>query len=201
MDQIYRQHFKSALQTIVILMLTGISLTLLSGCDQSSRQIKDLQQEVWQNPDNPEAYIKLGTAHARQQQYDAAVDAYEKALSLDPDSGERVFPVLGAIAFNREEYEKALDYFRKSLEFSPEDSLRFYDMGNVYLKLERNEEAIDAYTRAIENSISFEEAYYNLAISYIRNDQKTEAEKIYAWLQERNNYLSVSLERHLFPDR
>ncbi len=183
------------------IMLLVVGATHLSGCDQSAKQIKDLQQEVWQNPDSPEAYIKLGTAHARQEQYDAAIDAYEKALSLDPDSGERVFPVLGAIAFNREEYEKALDYFHKSLAFSPEDSLRFYDMGNVYLKLEQNENAIEAYRKAIEFSVSFEEAYYNLAISYIRNGQKKEAEKIYSWLQERNNYLSVSLEGHLNPDK
>ena len=194
------RHLFTTLQTIVVIFLSGLAVLTSSGCDSASKELNNLQQAVWQHPEDPQAYIKLGNAYARQQQYDKAVDSYEKALALNPQSGMTVYPALGAAYFNQKQYAQALDYFKKSLEFAPDDSLRFYDIGNVYLQLEKCDLAIDAYLQAIENSNAFEEAHYNLAICYIRTGQKAKAQGIYAWLQDKNNYLAVSLERHLEKD-
>lgn len=194
------RHSFRTLPTIIILLLSSLTVPVLWGCDSASKELNDLQQAVWQNPEDPQAYIRLGNAYARQQQYDKAVDSYEKALALNPQSGMTVYPALGAAYFNRQQYNQALEYFKKSLEFSPDDSLRFYDIGNVYLQLEKCDLAIDAYLEAIANSTAFEEAHYNLAICYIRTGQKAKAQEIYAWLQDKNNYLAVSLERHLEKD-
>ncbi len=196
MIRTYRHHLQLLL-TSAVLLLTGFATMSFSGCDSASKKLNDLQQAVWQNPEDPQAYIKLGNEYARQQQYDKAVDSYEKALTLNPQSGMTVYPALGAAYFNQKQYTRALGYFEKSLEFSPDDSLRFYDIGNAYLQLEKCDLAIEAYLQAIANSTAFEEAYYNLAICYIRTGQKAKAEEIYAWLQDKNNYLAVTLERHL----
>ncbi|MBF0585699.1 tetratricopeptide repeat protein [Prosthecochloris sp. N3] len=194
------KHILPQKSAVLVLFLAGFSMMMLSGCDTSARRINELQQQVWQDPDNPEAYIRLAHARASQQQYDEAIESYQKALSLDPESGERVYPALGAIAFNRERYTEALGFFRKSLELSPRDSLRLYDIGNTYMNLEKYPEAAEAYRQAIENSVAFEEAHYNLAIAYIRSGRMAEAREIYSWLEEKNNYLAVSLERHLYPE-
>ncbi len=191
-----RHPFKPLL-TVVVIFLSGFAALASSGCDSAAKELNDLQQAVWQNPEDPQAYVRLGNAYARRQQYEKAVDSYEKALALNPQSGMTVYPALGAAYFNRKQYPEALEYFKKSLEFSPDDSLRFYDIGNVYLQLEKCDLAIDAYIQAIANSTAFEEAYYNLAICYIRTGQKAKAQEIYAWLQDKNNYLAVSLERHM----
>ncbi len=197
MIHIDRHLFKPLLLAVIVLLSSGAAVLTLPGCDPSSKEINDLQQAVWQNPEDSRAYIKLGNAYARQQQYDKATELYEKALSLNPQSGSTVYPALGAAYFNRKNYTQALEYFKKSLEYSPGDSLRFYDIGNVYLQLKKCDRAIEAYLQAIANSTAFEEAHYNLAICYIRTGQKAKAQEIYAWLQEKNNYLAVSLERHL----
>ncbi len=191
------RHSFATLPTITMLLLSLLTVPALWGCDPASKELNDLQQAVWQNPEDPQTYIRLGNAYARHQQFDKAVDSYEKALALNPQSGMTVYPALGAAYFNRQQYNEALEYFKKSLEFSPDDSLRFYDIGNVYLQLEKCDLAIDAYRKAIANSNAFEEAHYNLAICYIRTGQKEKAQEIYAWLQDKNNYLAVSLERHL----
>lgn len=197
MGYIDRHLFTSLLLIAAVFFMSGSAVLTLSGCDSSSKELNDLQQAVWQNPEDPQAYIRLGNAYARQQQYDQAVESYEKALSLNPQSGITVYPALGAAYFNRKKYTKALEYFKKSLEYSPDDSLRYYDIGNVYLQLKKCDLAIDAYLQAIANSTAFEEAHYNLAICYIRTGRKAKAQEIYAWLQDKNNYLAVSLERHL----
>ncbi|ANT65694.1 MULTISPECIES: tetratricopeptide repeat protein [Prosthecochloris] len=173
---------------------------LLSSCNNQKDGINELQQQVWQEPGNPDRHISLATAYARQGQSDEAFKAFAKALELDPERAQDIYPAMGAMAFNRGDFETALDYFSRSLEFSPGDSLRLYDIGNVYFKLERYDDASAYYLQAIDNSTAFEEAYYNLAVSYIRTGRNDDALKIYAWLQEKNNYLSVSLERHLYPE-
>lgn len=173
---------------------------LLSSCSNQKDGINELQQQVWQEPGNPERHIRLATAYARQGQSDEAFKSFEKALELDPETAQDIYPAMGALAFNQGDFETALEYFSKSLEYSPGDSLRLYDIGNVFFKLERYDEASAYYLKAIDNSSAFEEAYYNLAVSHIRSGRKDEALKIYAWLQEKNNYLSVSLERHLYPE-
>ena len=186
-----------ALLRIAVILFSSLAVLVTAGCDSASKELNELQQAVWRSPEDPQAYIRLGNAYARQKQYDKAVDSYEKALALNPRSGMTVYPALGAAYFNRKQYEQALGYFRKSLEFSPDDSLRHYDIGNVYLQLDKYDLAIEAYLEAIANSTAFEEAYYNLAICYIRTGQRAKAREIYAWLQDKNNYLAVSLERHL----
>ena len=186
-----------ALLRITVILFSSLAVLVTAGCDSASKELNELQQAVWRSPEDPQAYIRLGNAYARQKQYDKAVDSYEKALALNPRSGMTVYPALGAAYFNRKQYEQALGYFRKSLEFSPDDSLRHYDIGNVYLQLDKYDLAIEAYLEAIANSTVFEEAYYNLAICYIRTGQRAKAREIYAWLQDKNNYLAVSLERHL----
>ena len=191
------QHFLQLTLSTAVILLSGFAIMTFSGCDTASKKLNDFQQAVWQNPEDPQAYIRLGNEYARQRQYEKAVDSYEKALALNPQSGITVYPALGAAYFNQKQYTRALDYFEKSLEFSPDDSLRFYDIGNAYLQLEKCNLAIEAYLQAIANSTAFEEAHYNLAICYIRTGQKAKAEEIYAWLQDKNNYLAVSLESHL----
>lgn len=186
--------FKPSVRTA---MLAACMTATLWGCDESAKEINDLQQAVWQNPDDAQNYVRLGNAYSRKQQYDDAVDAYEKALTLKPETGRSVYPALGAAYFNRQQYAQALDYFEKSLEYAPDDSLRHYDIGNVYLQMEKCDKAIDAYSKAIEHSEAFAEAYYNLAICYIRTNRREQAREILSWLQEKNNYLAVSLERHL----
>ncbi len=197
MVHIDRHPYTLPLLAAVVILLSGFGALTLSGCDSSSKELNELQQAVWQNPDDPQVYINLGNAYARQQKYDQAVESYEKALSLNPKSGMTVYPALGAAYFNRKQYSRALVYFQKSLEYAPDDSLRFYDIGNVYLQLQKCDLAIEAYLQAIENSTAFEEAHYNLAICYIRTGNNAKAREIYTWLQDKNNYLAVSLERHL----
>ncbi len=200
MMQTYRHPFTSLLLALCMIAASGVSLLTVSGCDSSARELNRLQQAVWKNPEDAQAYIKLGNAYARYQQYDKAVESYEKALLLNPKSGITVYPALGAAYFNRDQYGKALEYFKRSLEFSPDDSLRHYDIGNVYLQLNRCDLAIEAYRKAIENSVAFQEARYNLAVCYIRTGQRAKAEEIAVWLQEKNNYLAAALEHHLEND-
>jgi len=183
---------------LILLCFSG-----LAACGNKSDHIRELQQQVWQNPDDAEAYLRLGKGYARLQRFDEAVEAYRRAIALEPGLDE-AYSALGASLFNQKKFAEALPYIKKRVETAPDDSLRHFDLGNVYMNLKQYDNAVLSYRQAIDNSYSFDEAYYNLAVALARAGKSEDAWKIHTLLQQKNNYLAVSLERHLNdskPDR
>jgi tetratricopeptide (TPR) repeat protein len=175
-----------------LVMLTV--LILLTACKPN--EIEGLQQQVWKNPQDAKASLLLGKAYARNQRYTEASESFKKSLAINPELDEAIHS-LGAIAFNQKKYREAVTYFQQHLERSPKDSLRLYNLGNAYMQLKQFDKASALYNESIDNSESFMDAHYNLAVCYINTGHRKEAQAIYEWLLQKNNYLAVSLQKHL----
>jgi tetratricopeptide (TPR) repeat protein len=176
------------------MLLAG--LTMLTSCNRKENEINSLQQQVWKSPQNAKGYMLLGNAYARSKRYTEATAAYKSALAINPEFDDALH-ALGAVAFNQQHYPEALIYFQKHLERSPKDSLRLYDLGNVSMQLGQFDKAAKLYSEAIENSDAFTDAHYNLAVCYVHTGRMAEAQAIYEWLLVKNNYLALSLQKHL----
>ncbi|NTV06085.1 MAG: tetratricopeptide repeat protein [Chlorobiaceae bacterium] len=183
-------------RTCLFVFMLSAGLTMLTSCSSKQNEINNLQQQVWKNPQNANSYLLLGNAYARTKRYSEASTAYKRALAINPELDEALH-ALGAVAFNQKNYAEALKFFQKHLELSPKDSLRLYDLGNVSMQLGQFDKAAKLYSEAIENSDAFTDAHYNLAVCYIRTGRRAEAQAIYEWLLVKNNYLAVSLQKHL----
>lgn len=186
------------LRNTLLVLAALLCITWLSACQNKETRIRELQQLVWKNPEEARGYLNLGKEYARQQKFSEAITAYQRAITLEPGLDE-AYSAMGAAYFNQKNYPAALPWMQKRVQMAPDDSLRHFDLGNVYFQLERYDDAIASYHLAIENSYSFDEAWYTMAISQIRAGRMDEARKIHAWLQKKNNYLAVALERHLQP--
>lgn len=171
-------------------------ITALSACQNKEGKIRDLQQTVWKNPENARAYLNLGKEYSRQQKYTEAIDAYRRAIAIEPGLDE-AYSAMGAAYFNLKNYSAALPWMQRRVQMAPDDSLRHFDLGNVYYQLNRYDDAIGSYRQAIDNSYSFDEAWYTMAICQMKAGRMDEARKIHTWLEKKNNYLAVALERHL----
>lgn len=196
-----RQSPKPYRRTVALLrpLLILLCLAGLSACNTREARIKELQQEVWQHPEDARGYLNLGKEYARQQKYDDAISSYRRAIDLEPGLDE-AYSALGAAYFDKKEFNSALPWMQKRVDIAPDDSLRQFDLGNVYFQLNRYNDAVASYQKAIDNSYSFQEAYYSMAVCYIKLGKIEEARKIHKWLQAKNNYLAASLERHLQND-
>ena len=188
-----RQGFLRSLLRPLLLILC---LAGLSACQNKDTRIRDLQQTVWKNPEDARAYLNLGKEYSHQQKYTEAIEAYKRAITLEPGLDE-AYSAMGAAFFNQKNYAAALPWMMKRVEKAPDDSLRHFDLGNVYFQLKRYDDAIASYHKAIDNSYAFDEAWYTIAICQIRAGRMDEARKIDSLLQKKNNYLAVALERHL----
>lgn len=189
------RHLAALLRPLLMLLFVAG----LSACNNKEARINELQQAVWQNPENARGYLNLGKEYARQERYDDAIQAYRRAIELEPGLDE-AYSALGAAYFDKKEFNSALPWMQKRVAIAPDDSLRLFDLGNVYFQLNRYDDAIASYQKAIDNSYSFPEARYSMAVSYIKTGKIDEARKIHKWLQNKNTYLAVSLERHLQND-
>jgi Tfp pilus assembly protein PilF len=66
----------------------------------------------------PQSYLHLGRIFSASGQYDSAMDALQRALSLAPDSFDIVF-ALATLLFRHEQYQQACEYLLQALALQP----------------------------------------------------------------------------------
>lgn len=68
-------------------------------------------------------YKNMGDYRYRATQYDDALDAYQRAVKLNPSLGEDVYLKLGNIRYKRQEREEAVKCWERALELDPENTI------------------------------------------------------------------------------
>jgi tetratricopeptide (TPR) repeat protein len=96
-------------------------------------------------------YNKRGLAYERQEEYQKAIDEYNKAIELDPEYVNPYYN-LGNAYRDLKKYLKSIDNYTKAIELDPEFAWPYNNRGQVYERHEEYQKAIDDYTRAIEIS-------------------------------------------------
>ncbi|GAB4277534.1 MAG: hypothetical protein Kow0080_28590 [Candidatus Promineifilaceae bacterium] len=93
---------------------------------QFDRAIPILEKLTEQLPDNEMIWTNLGAAYlgnpvlARDAEQNRAIEAFEKALSLNPNAPHVAYN-LGLVHRDRREFEKAVHWFEKAIETNPRD--------------------------------------------------------------------------------
>ncbi len=82
-------------------------------------RMASLQREVERDPENPDLLTQLGNLHYDRQEWDRAIQLYEKARRKAPKNAA-LLSDLGAAHRNRGEFKLAVSYFRKAREANPE---------------------------------------------------------------------------------
>ena len=134
------------------------------------------------NPNgNPSAVLGLGKVYARQERWDDAITAVEKAIEIQVDNTEAHYQ-LAQIYIKRGEKKKAasaMAFFKVLRQTDPllqeaeiwvkrypDDARGYNNLGIVYLARRRSEDAIVSYKRAISLAPNLATAHYNLGHAY-----------------------------------
>lgn len=95
--------------------------------------IRALEDQARQNPQNPQALLRLANLLYDQRRFQEAAGWYEKALKLDPgDVNARTD--LGTVYFNLGRPEDALGEYRRSLQSEPNHQPTLYNLIVVNLE-------------------------------------------------------------------
>jgi tetratricopeptide (TPR) repeat protein len=104
-----------------------------------------------QDPRNAQAWDDLGELFLRMGSYTEAMDAFQKAIDLEPNSGKS-YANLARTFVSQNNYKEAVPLYEKSInlfEDNKEKAAALNHLGNVYRKLNDYDNAIKAYQKAV----------------------------------------------------
>jgi tetratricopeptide (TPR) repeat protein len=129
-----------------------------------------------QHPGQPNFSIELGDAMRHQGNLSGAIDAYRRAIVLDPLSsrGQRRLGATLGLAGHEDEALAVLD---KSIEHEPDNALLWYERALVESRLGRSERAVADLRKAIQVKPDFADAQNNLGanLAQMGDEQGAEA--------------------------
>lgn len=132
-------------------------------------------------PDIDFLHSNLGMVYLNKNQLDKALQEFETANRLSPESAT-IYRMLGIANRRLGRYDQAMTYFQKALEINPSDaSVLYNEIGTLNEKRAELDEAIQFYNKAIAITPNKPEIYRNLAHAYLLKGQLKEGFKLYEW--------------------
>jgi arylsulfatase A-like enzyme/lipopolysaccharide biosynthesis regulator YciM len=141
---------------------------------------------------DPEIWNHLGFAYAVKEDWDRAIPAFERAISLDPRYAEAFFnrgeAILAKAQKNRDQALAiaASESFKKAIEMNPEYSPAYFSLGKIYRQMGNMDGAIYCWEKAVEFQPDFVLALFYLGEAYLAKGDKTRALEIF--LNLKNNF-------------
>ncbi|HET7341670.1 MAG TPA: tetratricopeptide repeat protein [Methylomirabilota bacterium] len=121
------------------------------------------------NPINPKVHMSLGKIYyAEKGLYYESVNAYKKAIELDPSAVEARMG-LGEVYEDKGLYKEALEEYKRVIEQDPKHSNALYNLANVYEKVDPRE-AITQWERyiALASQLPSEKDWVDVARQHLR---------------------------------
>ncbi|MCH8085665.1 MAG: tetratricopeptide repeat protein, partial [Thaumarchaeota archaeon] len=108
-----------------------------------------LDQKNDSQPQNSYDWNELGRKLHNQERYSEAIDAYEKAISIDPNY-KWAWYNKGIVLNNLEKYENAIVVLNQVLRIDPNYEGAYFEKGLALGELGRHEEAIPVYLKELQ---------------------------------------------------
>lgn len=161
--------------TILFFVLIA-SNTLLAS--QRNKVWKD-EISLWsdansKSPNKVRPLINLGYAYGNLQQWDKAINAFNKVNELEPNHHAAAYYNLGIAYWAVGRKDLSMDNYSLAIKTDPKYADAYYGRGVCYYYMNEQDKALDDYTKAIK-ILPRPELYYNRGIIYSNKKMWTEA--------------------------
>ena len=126
----------------------------------------------------------IGSSAAQLGQLDEAVNAFQKAISINPDYAKAYYNMGNALR-DLGKLDEAVEAYKKALASKPDYAEAYNNMGYIFQQQEKPEEAIEAYNNAISIKPDYADANYNMG------NALTEQAKLEEAIEAYNNAISI----------
>jgi protein O-mannosyl-transferase len=123
---------------------------------------------------NAFAHNNLGGALSELKQYELAVEQYEKAIAVKPDSVKSHFS-LGLALFSLNRLDDAIFHYRKALEFDNKLVRGHARLGEALLENREYDAAVVEYRRVLKLTPNDANACYNIGVARERQARRAES--------------------------
>ena len=141
-------------------------------------------------PIDPEIWNHVGFAYATKEDWNNAIAAFDRALSLDPRYAEAFFnrgEAFLVLALENKDsglLEKASENFKKSIEMDPDYPHPYFSLGKIYRQTGNLDGAIYCWEKAVELQPDFEQALFYLGEAYLARGDKAKALERFLYLKK-----------------
>lgn len=118
--------------------------------------------------------------------YDEAAQKYYELAQLNPERAEIYFNTVVRMYDEAKMPEKAIEAAQKMVEANPQSDTAHYNLGYLYVRLQRFSEAVEVFKKVIELRPDNDYAYYNLGYCYNQIKNYREAIKAFQKFVELN---------------
>jgi arylsulfatase A-like enzyme/Flp pilus assembly protein TadD len=154
--------------------------------------IEDFHEESYREISvDPEIWNDVGFAYAKKGEGDKAIEAYDKALSLDNKYAEAYFNLgeeyLSQALKNRDQdlLKKSLRSFQEAIKVDQNYPSPYFGLGRAYRVLSNFDGAIHSLEKAVELQSDFDAAIYYLGLTYLDKGEKSKALVYFNTLKEK----------------
>ena len=158
--------------------------------------IKTYVAALNRSPNRDDLYIKLGNLHFSEERYEEAIDAYEKAVRIWPNSDNHY--ALGQAYMNAGRYSEADQEFNTVLRMDPDKPNGNYGLGLNFSKQGRYDDAIAQFKEAVRLDADFYDGYAELGYAYADNGEMGNAQNQVNLLKSASPELSDTLSRYMY---
>ena len=112
-------------------------------------------------PNSVVLYNIHGTVNARLEQFDVAIDSYQKAIKIKPKYAD-AYNNLGNVLRDKGDLEGAIESFRQAIKIKPDYAVYYNNLGLAKREKGDVKGAIDSYQRVISIKPDYADAYNNM---------------------------------------
>lgn len=132
------------------------------------------------HPDAAKIYYNRGTRETLEQDFDAALTDFNRAIAIDPGL-IGAYLNRGNVFFSVDKLDEALSDYNQVLTMQPDHPQAHLNRGNVYLAMGKFDSAIADFNQTLAKDEKQASAYYGRSVAYF---QKHDLEKCWNNLQQ-----------------
>ena len=143
-----------------------------------SRQALETYSRVLEISEEVDAWVSIGLVHYSNENIEASISAYRKALLIE---GDNVFALnsLGDALYASGDAEAALDCYRRVIQLDPQDAQAHFNLAEMYYDDGNLADAERECRSALEFDPGFSSAYLTLGNLYLDQEKLREAVTAY----------------------
>lgn len=183
---------------LITMLVYGVYYYFQYQNEPAFKLISDYKKVLKQDPNNSEAYARLGDlyfemaeTYPEKNYLEDAKEVYEKAVQLYPEHvGYRynlalVYEMLGKKELNEKQLIEVI-------KIEPQNVLANFDLAIIYKKEKKLQKAIEHFENCLKIEPSAANVYYELGEIYEELNNKNKAISMYIMVQKYNpNYLDI----------
>lgn len=176
--ELYRKVAEKENRNVEILFKLGELLYKNGELNSSLVYFNRIAESKPASEDARKAWLYIGNIYDDSGRYQDAVDAYKKALNINPDD-DKAYYNLGIAYKNLGDTVNAIEYWNRAYTANPDNPAPLVSIADMMYKQGYMDDALSEYAKITEKWPNNSEALFQIATIYNRKGIKTSAQKYY----------------------